>query len=215
MQWNVLEKIAGDLLEMGYRGRIHPYGNGEPLTDPAFLKRIKYLKGKLPKSFFYVSTNGDFLEKAFSIMEIWESGVNYIQCNHYDEKNIYLKNYPTSAKIKMNGNYYHMAIGHEDIGKLRMEFYNRAGNIKVQSITAMENCWWPGKKIYINYRGDVLICCSDWKYDDPLGNVMDYPLWELIESPKMKDYQDKLAKGKSDELPLCSKCNLIRHQEVV
>jgi radical SAM protein with 4Fe4S-binding SPASM domain len=206
MDWKTLEKVVKDLVEMNYQGRIHPYGNGEPLTDSDFIKRVRYIKNRLPKSHMYIATNGDYVGNAFSFDDMFMSGINEIQVNYYDDNNKHLKYY-----ISSNGN----QIYHYNVGDLRETFYNRAGNIKITNIITYESCWWPGRKLFINYQGDMLVCCSDWKYEDVVGNVHELPINELANSPKIKMYQDKLADNKSHELPLCSQCNLIRHQEAI
>ena len=215
MEWDTLRKIIEELIKLNYKGRIHPYGNGEPLTDDNCLDKIRYIRNSLPECFIYIATNGDYVNRPYSFKDLWESGVNLIQCNHYDDKNAKLKECSHRDSIKIHGRYYQTGIEHMNLGDLRPTFYNRAGNVQITNITPSGTCWFPGVKLYFNYLGDMLICCADWKYEDKVGNIHNQLMEELLESPKLKIYQDKLAQGRQDELPLCSQCNLIRHQEAI
>ena len=206
MTWETLRKVVNDLVEMNYKGRVHPYGNGEPLTDPEFIKKARYIKNRLPDCIMYIATNGDYIGNSCSFNDLLMAGIDELQVNHYDDRNEHLK-YDYNSDVRK--------ICHMDLGFLRTTFYNRAGNIKIVNINEYESCWWPGKKLFINHKGDMLVCCSDWKYEDVVGNVHDSCIKDLIKSSKIRMYQEKLAQGKSHELPLCSQCNLIRHQEVV
>jgi MoaA/NifB/PqqE/SkfB family radical SAM enzyme len=200
MDWDTLELIVEGLIKINYKNRIHPYGNGEALTDKYFLDRVKYIKTNLPECHLYIATNGDYINKPHSFEDIIMAGVNYIQCNHYDDNNSYLKD-----KYIPN-------VEHCDIGMLRTTFYNRAGNVKIASITQSKTCWFPGRKLYFNYKGDMLICCADWTFKDKIGNIREQSITELIASPKIRHYQECLEQGWADSLPLCSDCNLIQHK---
>lgn len=202
MAWDTLTMIVAGLEALDYRGRIHPYGNGEPLTDPDFLDRVQFIRTYLPECFMFMATNGDYINHPWTFEDLHQAGLHEIQVNHYDEKNRHLKDRSPAYVV------------HCDIGMLRTTFYNRAGNIKFTNITPSGTCWFPGRKLYFNYQGDMLVCCSDWTFADPIGNIHRQSLEELLDSPKLRNYQEKLAQGKASELPLCSQCNLLRHQEV-
>jgi len=215
MSWDTLRKIISELVRIKYKGRIHPYGNGEPLTDQAFIDRVRYIKECLPDCFMYIATNGDFIDKPHSFRNLGEFGIDQIQCNHYDDKNGELKIKQTTMIVNRNGKKYMVNVDHMNMGDLRTTFYNRAGNIQITNITPSKHCWFPGVKLYFNYLGDMLVCCADWTFKDKIGNINDQNIDELLESPKLKQYQEYLAQNRADELPLCSQCNLIRHQEVI
>lgn len=188
MKWETLERIVLELKNIDYQGRVHPYGNGEPLTDDKFLDRVMFIRKELPKCYIYMATNGDFINKPHSFKDILDAGVDEIQCDHYDDRNANLKeNSPNN-------------VVHYDVGMLRTNFYNRAGNIQLTNITPSARCWFPGKKLYFNYFGDMLICCSDWTFEHEIGNINKESLPELYEKLMNKDRE-----------PLCSKCNLINH----
>jgi radical SAM protein with 4Fe4S-binding SPASM domain len=215
MAWDTLIKIVFGLKALNYKGRIHHYGNGEPMTDAEFLDKIAFIRTNLPDCFIFIATNGDLIGNPFTFKDLFESGVNYIQCNHYDDKNRHLIEMYNYESIRENGSVYHTGVDHQKIGDLRTTFYNRAGNIKIENITPSRSCWFPGVKLYFNYLGDMLVCCADWTFKDKIGNINDQSLEELLESPKLRQYKEYLAHDRADELPLCSQCNLIRHHKGV
>ena len=153
--------------------------------------------------YLFLATNGDYVGTRYSFDAILGAGVDYIQCNHYDDNN---------HRLRENFN---PQVEHLHLGDLRTTFYNRAGNVALANITPSTTCWFPGRKLYFNYLGDMLVCCADWTFADPVGNIHIQTLRELLRSPKIKLYQDYLSQNRSSELPLCSQCNLIRHQEVM
>lgn len=193
MAWPDLRRIVCDLAEINYQGRVHPYGNGEPLTDPEFIERVHYIRMILPDCYLFIATNGDFINNPHSFKDLLDAGLNEIQCNHYDDKNEHLKKDSPPEVV------------HYDIGMLRTTFYNRAGNIDICNITPSASCWFPKRKLYFNYRGDMLICCSDWQSKYPIGNIRDDSINNLLMSTNWQKNMETL----------CSRCNLIRHQEVV
>ena len=213
MSWDTLRRIIAELVRIKYKGRVHPYGNGEPLTDPTFTDKVRYIRECLPQCFMYIATNGDFIDKPHSFRNLGEAGINQIQCNHYDDKNANLREKPTTEIVKRNGKKYVVGIEHMNLGDLRTTFYNRAGNTKIENITPSKTCWFPGVKLYFNYLGDMLVCCADWTFKDKIGNINDQSLEELVASPKLRQYREYLAHDRADELPLCSQCNLIRHHK--
>ena len=193
MSWETLETIVKNLKELGYTGRIHPYGNGEPLTDPDFIDRVRYIRRQMPRCYIYIATNGDLIGKPHSFKDIIDAGCHEIQCNHYDDKKFYLMD-DSPPEVK-----------HLTLGMLRTTFYNRGGNVEITNVNIQQKCDLTTTKLFFNYLGDLLLCCSDWRYQYPIGNINKQSLQEMLSSALMKKYRE--------DYPLCHTCNMISHKE--
>ena len=77
------EKIATDLAERNYAGRISFSGFGEPLLCKDFDEHIKILRKKLPNVYLETNTNGDKLNPA-RIKELFDIGLSNLYINMYD-----------------------------------------------------------------------------------------------------------------------------------
>jgi radical SAM protein with 4Fe4S-binding SPASM domain len=64
--------------------------------------------------------------------------------------------------------------------------------------------------VYINYKGDVILCCSDYNYEVVFGNVMEQSFGDIYNSPEYRKYRKAHAQGRGKKLPLCEKCDRIR-----
>lgn len=196
MPWETILRTVGELKRVGYRGRVHLYGNGEPLSDDRFREILIRVRMELPENHLFISTNGDYLNKPDDIRDLMTWGLDELHISHYDEKNWHL----TREAIA--------GVHHFGMGTLRLEFYNRGGHVPVRSITDHDRCWWAWGKAYINYRGEWCLCCSDWKGEVVWGNVNEKPLDEIWNSKRFRQCRETHATGRGKkELPLCDKCN--------
>jgi 2-iminoacetate synthase ThiH len=50
----LIEKIADNLKDLDYRGRISPFGINEPLMDPRMLDIIRLFRAKCPRAFISI-----------------------------------------------------------------------------------------------------------------------------------------------------------------
>lgn len=81
--------ILGQLREIDYAGsfRIHRYN--EPLSNRTYaLGRIRQIKEHLPKSFVYIHTNGDYLNRSY-VDELQTAGVGGMRASAYSPKEIF------------------------------------------------------------------------------------------------------------------------------
>ena len=202
MSWSIYFKIIEDLRKIHYGGAIHPYMMGEPLCDPRMPEMIHMANKFFPDNVIFISTNGDYLKRKEDVKDLFDKGLTWMGVSHYDDRNDHLKKMVEFPRMV-----------HTPIEKLRETFYNRAGNIDVPCIHPMKSCDWIFQKAYINYRGDVILCCSDYKYEIVFGNVMDQPFGEIYNSENYNYYRKAHRQGWGKELPLCEKCNRIEKEE--
>jgi radical SAM protein with 4Fe4S-binding SPASM domain len=139
------------------------------------------------------------------LKELLDAGVTWMGVSHYDDSNKHL--YNLSTKYPM--------VTHTNVGTLRQTFYNRAGHVDVSCISPLKECNWVHEKAYINYMGDVILCCSDYKYEVVFGNVMNKSFGEIYNSDFYNQYREMHKSGRGKEMPLCVNCNRIKAERKV
>jgi radical SAM protein with 4Fe4S-binding SPASM domain len=199
MRDDVFLKILMDLEDFDYKESIHLYLMGEPLTDDKIVERVKITRGIFPENVIFISTNGDYLTEDV-LKSLISAGITWIGVSHYDDKNKHL--YELSTKYPM--------LTHQNVGTLRWTFYNRAGHVDVSCISPQKECDWVYEKAYVNYKGDVILCCSDYKYEVVFGNIMKQAFKEIYDSDFYNEYRKKHREGRGKEMPLCANCNRIK-----
>jgi len=194
----VFDKILDDLAAVRFTGRLHLYLMAEPLCDPRLEYLIYRARERFPENGIFISTNGDGLRGVGDITRLLNAGLSEMAISHYDDSNEYLKECQDDRVI------------HAPLNDLRLTFYNRAGLVKVGCIEPESSCSWLWSKAYINWKGDVVLCCSDYHYEVVFGNVMESDFATIFNSARFNAYREAHARGAGSDLPLCRECNRIR-----
>lgn len=196
----VFEKILSDLTAVNYMGKFHLYLMGEPLCDPRMVDLIGRVRELFPTNTIFISTNGDNLKGYTDITRLFGAGLSVLGISYYDHKNDFLKNYRDDRII------------HATLKDLRPSFYNRAGLVKVSPFEPLKKCGWLWSKAYINHRGDVILCCSDYYYQAIMGNVMEQDFATIFNNEKYTEYRKAHEAGNGKDMNLCRDCNRIYHR---
>lgn len=81
MDLKLFEKIIDDASTYNIK-LVGPVGFGDPLADPKFFERCKYIRKKLPKAKIYISTTGFFHKfHHLAIYLIWSSNTRPFKIN--------------------------------------------------------------------------------------------------------------------------------------
>lgn len=196
---DVFSKIVKELSELGYKGEIHPYFRNEPLCDPEITTFIATARRELPDNYIRLNTNGDYLKFQGDIEDLIEAGVSAIHISHYDKH----------ENIGKVADKFYPIITHFGRDTLFESFYNRGGNVDVESKKKFERCPWIFQKIMIASNGNVVLCCSDFHEEVVLGNVKNQTVKEIWDSERFRKYREYHAGKKGRELLLCDRCNFI------
>lgn len=197
MPLHIFQTILNDLQASKYWGRIHLYLMGEPLCDPRMPDLIRMTRNMFPSNVIFISTNGDYIDGPESIQKFIDAGLTWMAISDYDENGRFANiKEPKVVVTKMK--------------RLEQDFYNRAGNVDMKCSNPKEVCDWVFGKGYINYRGDVILCCSDYNYEVVFGNIMDKRFIEIYNSDEYRRYKKEHAQGRGKSLPLCNRCNRIQ-----
>jgi len=213
MDEKIFFKVLDDLKKANYTGRISPYLMNEPTLDKRLNYFIKEIKSRFPDNLIYISSNGILLDDS-KIDELFKSGLGRLVITFYsketsgiDGEKIYerLKHWEIDRRIKF------VKVFGKDPDVI---FFNRAGNVKVgEEGLVMETCSKGTRQAFVNFLGQVILCCSDYWYEVVAGNVMKENLFDLYNCALFKHYRKKLLLRDRSGLKLCENCNWHRDQQ--
>lgn len=205
---DTVKRISDELKINNYSNRLGWSGNGEPLLTENIFNFIKIISDKNPQLKVHeIITNGDKLNYEI-IQKLYDSGINHIIVSLYDgdeqlNKFIdYFKNID-EKKYTLRKSYY---------TDENNSFTNRGGSINYNTnlLESHKNnkCYIPFYKLFLDYNGDVLICCEDWlRLSKNKLNINKNSLEEIWNSSFLNNYRNKLANG-DRSLTVCNKCNI-------
>jgi GTP 3',8-cyclase len=199
MSWETINRLLRQLMEYQYTGGIHLFLNGEPTLDVRLPLIVRATKKYLSESYIRIVTNGDRLDSG--IVEIlFGVGLDSIHMNHYDG--------PLSEIDKKKDADF-PGLSHFGMKALRPTFYNRAGKVDCVPQKQKIQCDNFLNKLIFNWKGDLILCCSDFNSEVVFGNINKQPLSIILASKKYREYYYAHREGRAKELPLCKECNLI------
>ncbi|MBI5402026.1 MAG: radical SAM/SPASM domain-containing protein [Ignavibacteriae bacterium] len=201
MEEGLFYKVIDELSEINYSGRLSPHFYGEPLLDKRIPNLISYARKKLPNAFIKLFTNGDLLTYDI-FMELLDAGVDIFRIAQHDEE--------TSAAIRETlgkiGNKLNVErIEYEKFYNNDNYLMNRGGLIEVKHDVEMKFCDYVAG-VTIDYKGNVLLCCQDYKAEYSFGNIKDENILEIWNKKNYKSLRDKIKCG-IWTLPICRVCN--------
>ena len=86
---------------------------------------------------------------------------------------------------------------------------NRSGN--VPNSRSLESplplsCERPFQQMYINYRGQAVLCCNDWRFEVIMGDTATSSLWDIWTGSTYQAYRQNLQR-QNRAMPLCATCD--------
>ena len=190
INYEVVDKVCSDLGK-NWSGLFSLSGFGEPCLNKNLPEIIDILKTKTNAKVMLI-TNGDFYDA------IKDLDINTIEISCYSEKDFNrLKKQHFKSPVFLKKQY----------EKGFTWFNNRAGNIPGKS-HCTNVCFICMMKMFIDTNGDVLQCCSDWKREHILGNILQDSIYNIWQYAYKKDRLLLLNNNRS-ACKLCSKCNAL------
>ena len=213
MSKNTILNIANKCLEDGFEGDFHFSGFGESFTHPEFFELTSIFRDKVPNNFILVTTNGDLLNEKI-INNVIKRNFNKVVVSCYDgeeskhkfirlfEKNAFFNYDIRELWFKPN----------EDVTSLisRNGFNNRAGsvNVELSNDHKSSQCFLPFYKLVIDWNGEVLLCCNDWKRAHKgFGNINKTSLKDIWYGEEFNKVRLNLIEGNRIG-PACINCNV-------
>lgn len=194
-------KIARELGEMKYTGRINSNMYNEPMMDLRLLGFYRELKKHAPDCHIRLLTNGDYL-KQDTMAELFEAGMGSIRItDHNPTPNLRLMVLVqwTLAKYRDRD----ITLNRLD-GQLR----NRGGTIEHRHAQAPQPDCWPKKhaRAYIDFKGNMIGCCDDPFSSRVFGSVAESTIMDIWARPDYVKFREGLDSDKF-YFEFCRKCN--------
>ena len=209
MEESTYLKILNELKDIDYCGDITYSRYNEPTSNKEiFLKRISQARALLPNANLKTNSNGDYITSEY-LLELKEAGLNQIFLQHYDlkpnsydyEKNKYLMHrkleklgYPFEVIKDIPGFKLEYKIIVDGMRvQMRSRNFNVDGSSRGETIelakdyVRTQRCLQVFNNMYIDYNGNVMICCA-LRSDIPqhkngvMGNVTESSLSEIFSS---------------------------------
>ena len=205
MDIELASEISKQLLEVGFDGIVNISGTGEATLTKHLPLIVKKFGDK--KIHIEIVTNGDFLKPKL-ISDLYSAGLKQLVVSMYDGP----------EQIEYFNNLFDECGIDEDLYTLRDRWYdeeedygliytNRAGSMGEKLLSPHERpCYYPHYALYIDYNGDILLCCQDmYNRTVIFGNVLEKKLVDIWVDKKLNDFRKKLVKGERTISP-CNNC---------
>jgi radical SAM protein with 4Fe4S-binding SPASM domain len=208
------QRIAEELAEESYNGKISFSGFGENLLNPDFREIVKIFRTELPYATLECNTNGDKLDHRYLVDLIHHCGLDMIYINLYDgpEQMEHFDDLILWAEIPITKYKYRMHWG--EFEKHGLILNNRSGvidwvGIEESDVKSLQGkpCHYPFYKMFVDWNGDVLFCSNDWGREHVVGNLLQQSLHEVWFSKPMNKIRKRLIKGDRSCSP-CNKCSV-------
>jgi radical SAM protein with 4Fe4S-binding SPASM domain len=205
MDIELASEISKQLLEVGFGGIVNISGTGEATLTKHLPLIVKKFGDK--KIHIEIVTNGDFLKPKL-ISDLYSSGLKQLVVSMYDGP----------EQIEYFNNLFDECDIDKDLYTLRDRWYdededygliytNRAGSMGEKLLFPHERpCYYPHYAAYIDWNGDVLLCCQDmYNRTVIFGNILEKKLVDIWVDKKLNDFRKKLVKGERTISP-CNNC---------
>lgn len=196
----IIEKIANDLEEICFDGRVTFTGFGEPLLYKDLIAAISILKSKITRvQWIEVVTNGDYLTRE-RVLALDNAGCTNVTVSMYDGdlSHVFL---PMFQNTDIDVTLKHSYNGFLEVNRNEML-------VRTDILTKNDPCYLPFYKMVIDMDGNVILCSNDWSRSVDLGNIVDQSISSIWLDQKYVDYRKKLIDGNRKDCKPCSKCNI-------
>jgi len=207
MEISLIEKLAKELTELGFRGTVAFAGYGEPLLAKNIFEMVRILS---PICNVEIVTNGDPLKPKI-IDKCHDAGLHKLvvsmydgphQIKHFEE--LFSKSKMPEEKFVLRDRWYKEEDGYG------LMLTNRAGVLEYGNHNTPENnsneCFYSHYSMMIDWNGNIYLCTQDWKRKDISGNLKEEKIINIWNSDYMKNVRLNLSKGKRILSP-CNGCN--------
>jgi radical SAM protein with 4Fe4S-binding SPASM domain len=210
----LVEKLARQLNEVGFKGLFLFSGFVEPLLDKNIYDLVALVRRHLPECRIEMVTNGDVLNTK-RLTQLFDSGLSALVISVYDGKpeaeafEALCRNAGlTDEQFKVRHRY---LPPEQDFG---ITLSNRAGMMEhtEHSIPALTQssrhpCYYTHYTFFMDYLGDVLQCPHDWGKKFIVGNMRTQDFRDIWLGPKLKGARKRLAGGDRNYSP-CNVCDV-------
>lgn len=196
---DVVRRILQESWDLGFRGEVCLSHYNEPLMDPRIVNLVQIAKD-IGYSYVFFGSNGDFLTE--ELAADLDGLVDYIGFSFYmdepkkSERMAWVRGLFKKSKITL-GKGDHMVTHFSPNTRLLQLIKNHV----------KRPCHLPQKRLIINHRGQMLMCCEDLVGNFDLGSIHDSNVEDLWYSEKHQKLVRELERpGGRGVHPHCVSC---------
>ena len=221
MSLEMFDSIMDQIEEWRFDGTVILAGRGESTNNPKFEKIIQRLLRKPRRYRAQVTTNGWRLDRYWKYYRQLD---NLVLNTYTTEEDFFARRtkYPRLDNGERIEDYWKPDGGSvEDVNRLpdyadpkgkpirwKHAFNHRAGLIA--GGTAVKGpCVHPMRGIFINFDGQLQMCCNDWSHQIGFANVKDVNLFrEWRDNEELRRISTELINGNRDAVAPCASCDV-------
>lgn len=201
-------RITRELKEIDYAGAIQLFLMNEPTLDPLLAERVAALRVACPRARLRISSNGVAATEEL-VNALFAAGLDELVVDDYLRGKIAARF--AAMRIDSRGGTLRVVSreGAAVPDPLGHGIYNRAGNAPGASsepLPASRFCDRPSRFLYLNWQGRALLCCSDWTFEEVVGDVREQGLMEIWRGEPLRSIRRMLAEGERDQ-GICARCD--------
>lgn len=199
----LINRIAENLKEFRYKGRISLHNINEPLLDDRIPDIVELFRKACPRAFISFNTNGDLLTDSL-YENIVDAGIDRIGISVYEDKSYQrLSSYFSRRHAKLI-----------DMRQPADLLENRGGSIPdLQDIYVFDTsryrqtpCQRPARMMVVQSDGKVVLCCSDMYGEIIMGDLNFQKLEETWNGKPFVSIRERLQRSRQG-IPLCEACS--------
>lgn len=206
MSVDTVKILIEQLKEADYTGDINITGFGEPFLNPHILDIAKLFSDNFHTE---IMTNGDRILKGhITVSDIEQTGIHNLIIDCYDGADQIQWFSDTLSKYNIK---YALRNHHDSGGTelIRQYGFNNRGGALYKSKVKNNPCYYPAYKSFIDYNGDVRICCNDWfRKHLPLGNIHERSFDKIWMDNNFIKTRINLLKGNRKNYRPCDVCDV-------
>ena len=206
MGLELLDKVARELKELNFSGRLSLFGNNEPLLDDRLVEIVGFYRSHLQAADLRILTNGTKITVG-DTRALFDAGLSTLIVNNYTDGRKLIG--PVRSLIEADAELADCDIRVSVRDRLSV-LTTRAGmapNKPVPEVAPKGFCALPFTDLHISYTGDVNQCCFDAYGQTSMGNVTDERLIDIWSSQAFNPLRASLLESRRSGLSLCDKCD--------
>ncbi len=197
-------RIIDQLAALDFSGRLTFNMFNEPLLDKRLPDFVAYARKMLPSAFIYLNTNGDLLN-----LNMWltlrRSGLDFANISQYDGKyNDNIRDLLNSIDDQEKKHIFHRVF---DIQRDATNLGGSVSRVNRRALPLKEFCVRPFYQLCVNYKGRVVLCCSDYFGAVEIGDIRRQSIKQIWRSWKFVYYRYRLMRRDRAGLHLCRECD--------
>jgi len=191
----IVEKVIDSMARYGFKGTIAFHTYNEPMMDPRLFLFIQYARQKCPECEVMIMSNGYYFNQTMAD-ELVDIGVGSIYVTAYTPKE-----QKRLGSIHVDIPY---SIQNYELDD-RLNLYDR----ELPANPNVEPCHAPLEEIIVTRKGQVSLCCLDWKRKHCFGNLYDETLEDVILQSDISKVYSMLSSGHRN-FAICKSCGWSR-----